>query len=425
MRLVLATHTLAQLGGGGTYLLTVAQQLQRTGHQVVIYGVTLGRMAEIARERGIRVVARSTDLPDHVDAILSQDHDVALDMRDRYPEARHAFVIHSDFLDINAPPQIPELVGSLVVMHDRMKHHVDGLAGQWPTVRLRQPVDLERFTTRRPPSPRLSCVVLFGNYVRSERRELVESVCHELGIDCRVIGFHTHPTEQPEIEMNDADVVIGKDRVILEAMACGRPAYVYDHNGGDGWVTAERYADLESDNFGGTAFDDIITRDRLRRDLAAYDPDMGLINRDLVSRHHNVIQHADSLVRMIKDLPGASVSRPLLLEEMARLVRVAWQHEARAHQHSLEVELIRSRLTDAERARDEAHEQLEKATKAAANERDARAWLAEAEDRLRQAEALEAQATAFRSTARYRLANALAGPIDRLRRWKDGEGLVR
>ena len=69
--------------------------------------------------------------------------------------------------------------------------------------------------------------------------------------------------------MGDADIVIGKARVIVEAMASGRAAYVYDHNGGDGWVTPERYELLEADNFGGQAEPVAADRARLRADLRA------------------------------------------------------------------------------------------------------------------------------------------------------------
>ena len=62
-------------------------------------------------------------------------------------------------------------------------------------------------------------------------------------------------------------------------MACGRPAYVYDVFGGDGWVTAETYDAIEADAIAGQAFPGVIDADRLRNDLDAYDPAMGHVNR--------------------------------------------------------------------------------------------------------------------------------------------------
>jgi hypothetical protein len=73
LRLVLATNRFAEIGGSETYLLTVAEQLMRLGHGVTIYATELGKMAELARERGVEVAAEEDDLPAACDVALTQD----------------------------------------------------------------------------------------------------------------------------------------------------------------------------------------------------------------------------------------------------------------------------------------------------------------------------------------------------------------
>jgi hypothetical protein len=411
MRLVLATHTLQQLGGGSTYLLTLATQLLRTGHAVVVYGVDCGRMAEILRESGLAVVERPADLPEVVDALVTQDHDVALELRDRYPGVPNAFVLHSNSLDINAPPQATGAVDAVVVLHDRMRRHAAAFGDDARVVRLRQPVDLLLYAPRAALRPRPRRLLLLGNNMRSQRRAMVEDVCRDVGVECRIVGLHAEPTEHPELEMNDADVVMGRGRVIVEAMACGRAAYVFDESGGDGWVTAESYAAIEAENFAGHGTAGVVDARRLREDLAAYDPEMGVVNRDLAQRH-NAIDHADAVVALLKELSPAPAPSRTALDELVRMVRVAWSHETRAHRHAFEVEQVRERLADAERRLSEAGDVAAEAAAAGAARDDARRWLDEAEERLRLARELEASATAFRGTSRYRLANALARPLD-------------
>lgn len=51
---------------------------------------------------------------------------------------------------------------------------------------------------------------------------------------------------------------------------------------GEGWVTAENYAALVEDNFGGRSRPDPIDENRIVRDLAGCDPAMGIVNRDLM-----------------------------------------------------------------------------------------------------------------------------------------------
>ena len=52
---------------------------------------------------------------------------------------------------------------------------------------------------------------------------------------------------------DDADLVLGRGSAVVEALAEGRAAYVYGDDGGDGWVTPERYELLEADGFSGRA----------------------------------------------------------------------------------------------------------------------------------------------------------------------------
>lgn len=57
MEIVLATHHLG-LGGSESYLVTVAEQLQRLGHRVRLRAAQLGAGTAPARERGLRVEGR-------------------------------------------------------------------------------------------------------------------------------------------------------------------------------------------------------------------------------------------------------------------------------------------------------------------------------------------------------------------------------
>jgi hypothetical protein len=109
---------------------------------------------------------------------------------------------------------------------------------------------------------------------------------------------------------------------VLEAMAAGKAAYVYDSDGGDGWVRPESYAMLEADGFAGIATDAVIDLARLRRDLADFDPAMGEANRDLARHHHGAGSHAIELVELIERSAPSSPPDPEVLAEVARLWRV-------------------------------------------------------------------------------------------------------
>jgi hypothetical protein len=180
-------------------------------------------------------------------------------------------------------------------------------------------------------------------------------VCGELGIEVKDLGAHGAKPEDPRAAILASDIVMGYGRSVLEGMACGRPAYVFDHKGGDGWVNPESYPALEADGFGGRAHEGPLTPELLREDLRRYSPEMGLANRDLAVAHHAANRHAADLVKLLRRLSPQQVSRDPLLPELERLTRVQWQYEHRTLELGLENHRLREELhaarVDAEEAR--------------------------------------------------------------------------
>ena len=185
---------------------------------------------------------------------------------------------------------------------------------------------------------------------------MLAAACDELGLELAVRGALTEPADDPAALMLEADIVVGYGRCIVEAMACGRAAYVWDHMGGDGWVTAASYPVLEADGFGGRATGAGVDAARLVADLAAYDPEMGIVNRDIAIREHGPRQHAQALMGLLREA-GAPAGGLPPLAELARLARVAWDLERRAMGLSRRVEgevAARREEVEAHRARSEA-----------------------------------------------------------------------
>jgi hypothetical protein len=324
MEIVLATNGLVGIGGSETYLLTVAEHLQRLGHGVTVHAVEGGAMSELMAARGLRVAIGEGALPEACDAALVQDAAMAYALADRWPEMPQVFRAPSALYDFQSPPQLPGIVAAVVVCSDRMARHVEALAGEREIVRLRQPIDIKRMCPRGEIRERPRRALLLGNYVSGRRRDLIEAAWGEAGIECVTVGAHGTPAPDPASEIAAADIVVGKARAILDAMACGRAAYVLDVGGGDGWVTEERYAAMEADNFAGQTTDWSLDRDRLVADLADYRPAMGQSNRDLVLAHHDAGEHAQALVALFRRLSPRPEPAAGPLRELARLVRLQW-----------------------------------------------------------------------------------------------------
>ena len=102
MRLVLGSYYLNLPGGAVSYFVTVAEQLQRLGHDVVAFTRETGPMAEWLSDRGIAVVEPG-DLPEECDAVLVQDALCGYELAERFPRAPQVFVSHGAEYDMEVP----------------------------------------------------------------------------------------------------------------------------------------------------------------------------------------------------------------------------------------------------------------------------------------------------------------------------------
>lgn len=301
MRVVIATERLETPGGAETYTLTVAEHIARLGADVTVFSPRHGMAAAWARERGTVVVATLDELPAEADATLASGPVLATDLAAKYPGALRLFTSHNidePFL----PPPIGGIVAATIVFNERFAKVAGGHVGTGQILRMTQPIDTRRFSSRGEPLAHPARVVLLGNYhqqVRNRATMLREAWDHA-NLEWLTLG-DPEPTMETAATISEADIVVGYGRSILEGMACSRPAYQLDHAGSDGWVTADNYAALEADGFSGTVLrpaPDIMT---LRADLACYDPHMGRVNQDLIRQNHDARVHAGELMRLMRD----------------------------------------------------------------------------------------------------------------------------
>lgn len=336
MRVLLALNALG-IGGTETYVFTVAEQLDRLAHEPVIYSPEPGRGVEAARERGLTVIG-TEELSEEFDVALVQDAAVAYEVAELCPRLPSVFVAHSESFDPQSPPQLPGTVAVQVAMNDRVEQRLRAYAAEAEIVRLRQPIDTERFLSPGPLPERPRRALLLSNNLVADRLAMLEEACQAAGVELVRAGGAGRQTTDPREALGAADVVIGYGRAILEAMACGRAAFVYDWSGGEGWVDAESYPAIEADGFAGRG-EAVFDAAGLARVFEGYDRSMGPVNRDLVVAHHRANVHAQELVEIFGRLASPAKRPDVPLADMARLVRLEWR--ARAEVHGLRVENAR------------------------------------------------------------------------------------
>jgi hypothetical protein len=347
MRVVIGTQQLVIPGGTETQAITVARELQRLGHEVVLTAEELGAPAEHAMAQGIRVVRSDGELPSACEAVIAHDATMTAVLAARYPEARLVYVAHSDLSDHQLPPLVPGVVDAVVTCSDRFAARIRALPLDVPIIRMREPIDTSRFHEFGPLPERPRRALILSNYLHGERRRALVEAWEGMGVECASVGAPTGMSGDPRGAIQEADIVVAKARAALEAMCCGRAVYLYDQFGGDGWVTPDNDPALEADNFAGT------TRpprspEQLASDLAAYNRDMGWVNAELVRMNHGARHHAAELVALLR---GGRVRPPdsaAPLAELARLARTNWAAENRVVALEHQTAMLTSRATAAE-----------------------------------------------------------------------------
>ena len=413
MDVVIATPALAGPGGAQSYALTAGEHIARLGHHVTLYAHELGHVAEQAVEAGLAVAGSPAALPDRADTVITGvSQALALELAGRYPDATRLWVVHGE--NLHMPPAVPGVVAASVALNDRTAQLAAAVPGAGEVVRLRQPVDLRRFSPRGEPAPAPRRVLLFGNYHAhpGERATLLREAWAGADLEWRTAGWPALELD-PVAAIAEADIVVGIGRCALEGMACARPVYVHDHAGSDGWITPGRYEAVEAGGFAVSTARLPPDAARLRADLEAYDPALGRAGQDLARMHHDARRHAADLVALAERLapePFAldrSATRALMLLAEAQI-----RAETAAERYRIEARQWAARFQTLHRE----HEEERIAWVAERDEERAAATRRQAEAATEAGAEAERRLAALKATRRYKLGAVLARPLDRLRR---------
>lgn len=344
MRILCTNQALAARGGTESYLETVVPALRQLGHDVELFCMRAGSVAETLRSRGFVVHEDEADLEPRYDVVHAQHASTALALRARLPTVPMVFASHSWFLDIEDPP--PEAgIAAIVVYNDIVSErvHASELGEKVPVHRLTQPVvigaaDQGRVGIRRDP-----CRAVAISRSLSTRIPALRDACGGARIELEVFGREGAVVEDPTAEIMRSDIVFGSGRTVLEALALGRAAFVYDETGSAGFVTADSYERLEACGFTPEAGEPV-------RDLPAligrYDRSLGTVGRELVVRHHTAARHAAALVEIYRSVaaPAPSSDPPDALRRLSVLTQQAFEAELRARGSEWEVARLDDRL---------------------------------------------------------------------------------
>lgn len=369
MKILMTNHALGERAGSESYLETVAAELRRLGHEVVLFSPRCGDMAERLRGQQFEVVDSVAAVPLDVDVIHGQHLDTVGLVRTRLARTPLVFVTHSWAISLEDP--LAELgAGAFVALNDLTRRRLvahEATRGR-EVVRLTQPITVSFADGERTPiadRPRRA-VAVSRRMIHVPPR--LAAACAEAGIEFDWLGGADRQSADAREEMRTADIVFAVGRTALEAMAAGRAVYVIDDTSQGGWVRTDSYRGLEADGF--TGFHHARPGEELGAALAAYAPGMGQEARALVVQHHAAPHHAADLVHLyleVADSPSTgspATGLDLLADERFAFERRAVHAEWRLADATREVEELRAELAKVRDQRDRVRRQRNRARRA-------------------------------------------------------------
>ncbi|QGG95416.1 hypothetical protein [Actinomarinicola tropica] len=279
--------------------------LRRRGHDVCVYTPRPGALAEEMRADGAIVVDDVASTPWTPDVIHGHQTVETATALAAFPTTPALYVCHDRLHPDDAPLRSPAVRRYVSV--DRNCDERIRLEAGIPaelTRLIHNAVDMRRFVPRDRLPRRPRRVAVFSNYaVRGGYVEEVRAACAARGLDVEVIGAGVGTAvDRPEEILGRYDLVVGKGRCVLEALAVGCAVVVADAGGLASIVTADDVADLRDWNFGARCLQRPVTASTVGEEIDRYDP------RDAA--------RASAWIRQVADLERALDAYEALYEEV-------------------------------------------------------------------------------------------------------------
>ena len=286
MDILLTNRTLETPGGSETWLMTMATELIRKGHNVHVYtpGSYKLILGQTSRQLNVHRDGNEYDLGlvNHIPVV--PEHILASCEK----------VIHTRHGIIPSIEQPREGADAYVGVSEESVRYNESIGYESSVIR--NGIDLSRFPLREKPPTELRSVLLLSNNADRTFHRMLEEALPEANVNAIGRSFGQVTDVRPMME--HADLVVSLGRGCYEAMAMGTPVLVADIKGGDGLATIESLPDFRQNNCSGRFGKNRITVAWLKTVLAGYDPSIGPALRDYVEINNNVEHTAEQYLEL-------------------------------------------------------------------------------------------------------------------------------
>ena len=167
-------------------------------------------------------------------------------------------------------------------------------------------IDVNRFNCKKPVHTDIKKIL---SLCKSDTaNDVIKRICSDVGVECECM--YGKEVFNVEDKINDADVVIGVGRSLLDAMACGRPVVSFDDRFyfktrmlGYGYITPNEYKYYDVDSFTANSIGKTLNKLELAKEIfEKYDPKDGEMNRQYIIKNLSIKKTVDEYLALYEKI---------------------------------------------------------------------------------------------------------------------------
>lgn len=287
---LVANHSLCNYGGTESYSYSIIKELVERGIDVEYFTFHRGIISEkIEKDFGINFMSKKNY------SFIFANHKTCVE---------HLFVrgftiqtCHGVFPILEQPSFFAD---KHISISEEVKNHL--FIKGFKTQIIRNGIDTSRFYSKNNINENLKIILSLCHGEKAN--ELIAKACGELGISLITKSKYLNGVWNIEKLINDADLVIGLGRSVLEAMSCGRPVIVYDSRHymeqlADGYIF-NCIEESKENNFSGRSFNIKYNKEKLKDDIKKYNCSHGEFLSFYIRQNFNIKAKVDEYLKLKK-----------------------------------------------------------------------------------------------------------------------------
>lgn len=297
MNILITNFFISLPSGTETYVSELAIELHNRGHHVEIFTLSMGDLARSLIEKGIHVCTDLKKIKKKPDCIHAHHNIVTLKAAHFFKKTPIVYFIHDRTHSLDYPFKHANILQYVAVDYNcKERYHENGFNDDDIEI-IYNWANISRFKQRTAISAIPRKALAFSNYMsQTNIFPTIKEACLSQGIEIDLIGSgNGNATTTPENILEQYDIVFGKAKAAMEAMATGAAVIVCDFRGLAEFVTPENMLHYRKYNFGMKLMTNKIQTDSIVREIKKYDAEKILKVSDFIRKEADFLSIVSQL----------------------------------------------------------------------------------------------------------------------------------